>query len=90
MHELHDIWWNNRSIREKEKINAIIIESTTRSTSVPPLQAPYDFGINPEWWNTAKDKYPEYVKDWYKYGNPEGFGGDDMEAGDMEDEADGM
>jgi hypothetical protein len=84
MHELHGMWWANRSIREKEKINAIIINTTSRSTSVPPLQAPYDFGIDQEWWKTAKEKYPEHVKDWYTYGNPAEFGGDETEHADDE------
>jgi hypothetical protein len=36
--------------------------------------APFNFGISSEWWNSNKDKYPDDTNDWFKYGDPEGFG----------------
>ena len=73
-HELQDIWWDSLNPREKERHHAWIIKTTGRSSGAPPIEAPYDFGIDLKWWETAQEKYPEYVKDWFTYGDLEGFG----------------
>lgn len=50
------------------------MEGTGRSTSAPPLVAPYDFGIDMTWWETEASEYPAHVVDWLTHGNPDGFG----------------
>jgi hypothetical protein len=84
-HDLHDIWWNSLKSRQKEKHQAWIVNTTGRSSSAPPIDAPYDFGINREWWTTAQEKYSDVLGDWYTYGNPEGFDDDEVEENEQAD-----
>jgi hypothetical protein len=85
--ELREIEWSARTVKQKQKMIGITVEGTGRSTSVPPLVAPYDFGIDKMWWETKASEYPAHVADWLTHGNPNGFG-DESDAGE-DDETDG-
>lgn len=52
------------------------IRDTGRSTTAVPTYAPFNFGINREFYNTFKEKNTHYLllRDWYKYDDPAGFG----------------
>jgi hypothetical protein len=89
LHKLRKIWWESLSIKEKETISSTPVYGTGRSTSVPPLQAPYDFGIDKTWWALFKHKYPEHVKDWFTYGNPEGFHDEEMGEDGVNEDGEG-
>jgi hypothetical protein len=58
----------------QQKVIGITVEGTGQSTSVPPLVAPYDFGIDKKWWEEEAGEYPAHVMDWLTHGNPDGFG----------------
>lgn len=52
------------------------ITSTGRSTDRPPPYAPYNFGINQEWYVKFKDKpaFQILLRGWGSFGDPPGFG----------------
>ncbi|KII89949.1 hypothetical protein PLICRDRAFT_685554 [Plicaturopsis crispa FD-325 SS-3] len=70
--ELHDLWWDGLSAKQKEAIASITVRQN-RSTDEPPLTAPFDLGISTVWWDENEDKFPLAVGDWFSFGNPEGF-----------------
>lgn len=76
LHELSDIWWSVLSEKEREGMGAVRVRATGRSTVKPPALAPFDFGINKEWWTTYKDasEFSTYLLDWNTHGDPQGFG----------------
>jgi hypothetical protein len=71
--ELRDIEWSARTLKQKQKVIGITVEGTGRSTPIPPLVAPYDFGIDKTWWRVEAGEYPAHVADWFTHGNPDGF-----------------
>ncbi|GBE87457.1 hypothetical protein SCP_1101330 [Sparassis crispa] len=74
--ELDTLAWQAKSAKEKERIVSISVRDTGRSTDIPPLVAPFDFGINKTWWEVNKDdvRYKEVLTDWYMHGDLLGFG----------------
>ena len=74
------------------RIRSIIVRDTGRKTDEPPEDAPFDFGIDRDWYEANKSKYPFHVDDYYTFGNPEGFGDDnpEEEAEVRADESDGL
>lgn len=73
-HELHSLLWSTLPAKRKAKFT--LCAQTGRLSKVIPAVAPFDFGINREWFNAHKGKNPYRVllEDWDKYGDPEGFG----------------
>lgn len=74
------------------RIRSIIVRGTGRKTADPPEDAPFDFGIDRDWYEANKSKYPFHVGDYFTFGNPEGFGDVDNEEGREvdADESDGL
>ena len=62
--------------KERNRARATLIRGTGRVNDVPPVFAPFDFGINRAWYEAARPKYPRLLRDYFTYGNPAGFGGD--------------
>ncbi|KAH9918339.1 hypothetical protein B0H21DRAFT_713139 [Amylocystis lapponica] len=50
------------------------VTSTGRSTNMPPPEVPYNFGINKTWFEEHKAQYADYLRDWYQFPDPPGFG----------------
>ena len=75
LHKLEKFWWDALTNKEREAVNIFRV-GTERSTSKPPLVAPYNFGIDLEWWKAAKESgdWENVIGDWGKYADPQGFG----------------
>jgi hypothetical protein len=91
LHELHDLWWELLSAKEREKIVGLRVRGTGRGSVSPPALAPFDFGINEQWWAEYHEKpeYKNYLMDWYSHGDPEGFGNCRPQEGDGDGMAQG-
>jgi len=92
-HKLKTIAMDALSVKQKEAIVGIRVGNTGRKSLIPPLLAPYDFGIDLGWWNRYAKKYPNHITDFMTHGNIEGFGKGkgkskegDGEEGDGEEE----
>jgi hypothetical protein len=72
------------SAKDREKISSIRINSTSRSSSKPPLETPYNFGIDRDWLEREKNNFTGVLHDWGTYPGPPGFD-DDTLADDEED-----
>jgi hypothetical protein len=84
-HDLKKIAFGALSTKQKEAIVGIRVEGTGRVSQVPPLIAPYDFGIDWGWWRGYSKKYPNHVSDFYKHPGPPDFAA--IEEGREEDDA---
>ncbi|KAG6871436.1 hypothetical protein C0992_010958 [Termitomyces sp. T32_za158] len=73
-HKLQQLWWDSLSTKQKLSY-ALRVTNTGRSSSVPPLVAPFDFGIDPTWWSEhgTSTEYKSIVSDWMKYPMPKAF-----------------
>ncbi|KII83670.1 hypothetical protein PLICRDRAFT_47149 [Plicaturopsis crispa FD-325 SS-3] len=84
--ELHDLWWESLSTQRQEAIGAFVVRTDRWHESRVPIVAPFDLGIDLEWWNQNKDSYgPSILKDWFMYGNPEGFESEAAPASERSD-----
>ncbi|KAI0072409.1 hypothetical protein K474DRAFT_1727685 [Panus rudis PR-1116 ss-1] len=73
--ELCDRFWE--TLEPKQQQSYAVRVHTGRTSNRVPLQTPYDFMINREWYEKFKDTHPYSIilRDWYKQnGDPEGFG----------------
>ena len=75
LHKLQAFWRDALTNKEKEAFSIFRIGNSERSTSQPPLVAPYNFGINLERWEAAKESgnWDNIIGDWGKYADPQGF-----------------
>ncbi|GBE85371.1 hypothetical protein SCP_0705580 [Sparassis crispa] len=75
LHKLWDYFWATLQPKDRQEFNQRVY-SETRSSDHPPAIAPFNFGINREWYEKHKDTYPNSVllHDWYTFGDPAGFG----------------
>lgn len=73
-HELWDLWYDSLNAQSREKINYIRIKDTGRTTNIPPLVAPYNFGINKGWMRDESVNFSRLVTDWGRFPDPDGFG----------------
>ncbi|KAI0054974.1 hypothetical protein BV25DRAFT_1833447 [Artomyces pyxidatus] len=69
---LRKIHWASLSSKEKKEY-AYRVRLTDRSSDIPPLVAPYDAGINRDWYEFNKEDLHHHLGDWYTYGNPVGW-----------------
>ena len=75
--ELDEIWMEEAPPKERNRPRATLVRDTGRVSNAPPNFAPFDFGIDPTWYEAAKPKYPRLLRDYFTYGNPAGFGDDE-------------
>lgn len=61
----------NEGGRERPKLYRV---TTGRTSDFPPHRAPYNFGIDPEWWEEKRHSFLEDIKDWMAHEDPKGFG----------------
>ncbi|KAJ2988523.1 hypothetical protein NUW54_g9088 [Trametes sanguinea] len=75
LHELWSLFWQAVSTRTARAMTPRITD-TDRQSDEPPQTAPYNFGINQDWYERFKDSNTHKValKDWMNYPDPEGFG----------------
>ncbi|CDO72858.1 hypothetical protein BN946_scf185002.g43 [Trametes cinnabarina] len=75
LHELWSLFWQAVSTRTARAMTPRITD-TDRQSDEPPQTAPYNFGINQDWYEQFKDSNTHKValKDWMNYPDPEGFG----------------
>ncbi len=71
---LHDLDKMHFDSLASDEARTIVAYGTGRSTKVPPKIAPYDFGINATWYETDAANFPVLTSDYYKHGDPVGFG----------------
>jgi len=83
-HDLNTIYTTNQTAKQREKIIGITVSETGRATVVPPLVAPFDFGIDPEWFQRESGVFAKIVRDWGKHGNPDGFDATDEDLEELE------
>ena len=74
LHRLYDLWWSSLTVVKRRKFTTIRITSTDRSSSIPPNQAPYNFGISVDWMEKYGQKYMDLIGDWGTFEDPNGFG----------------
>ena len=74
LHRLHDLWWSSLTIMKRRKFATIRITSTDQSSPIPPAQAPYNFGISPEWMTKYGETYKDQLGDWGTFEDLDGFG----------------
>lgn len=72
--ELEAIWWSSLSATQRQKFTTIKVNSTDRSSPVPPSKVPYDFGICQQWMDRHGEEYSDLLTDWGQYPDPPGFG----------------
>ncbi|KAL6299396.1 hypothetical protein BKA93DRAFT_829960 [Sparassis latifolia] len=74
--ELDVMAWQDKPAKLKECVVIISVRNTGRTSDVPPLVAPFDFGINHMWWerNKNNEKFADVLTDWYTHGDLHGFG----------------
>ena len=89
--DLDDIWKEELSEQDKKRIRAKVVRNTDRTSTRPPSNAPYDFGIDRTWYEAHKSEYQIMVQDYFTYGDPTGFGteADVTASPEGEDEDDG-
>ncbi|KAH9939993.1 hypothetical protein B0H21DRAFT_872219 [Amylocystis lapponica] len=73
LHELWDIHWDSLTVKQRKEYH-VRVTSTGRSTNMPPPEVPYNFGINKTWFEEHKAQYADYLRDWYQFPDPPGFG----------------
>ncbi|KAI0717702.1 hypothetical protein C8T65DRAFT_707075 [Cerioporus squamosus] len=75
LRRLYDIWWDTLS---KKAVRAMgeRVRNTGRSSDTVPLTAPFNFGISHAWFERFKDQvtHHRFLKDWFTYTDPPGFG----------------
>lgn len=88
LHEIRKLGYESMSAKDREKISNITVNETGRTTNIPPLVAPYNFGINAAWHEREKNNFPGIINDWGKYAGPDGFDTEECNAdiADAEDE----
>lgn len=74
IHKLVRILDETLTVKSSKLTQGTRVRGTGRSTNVPPVVAPYNFGINFQWLETYQNIYPVHLRDWGKYEDPEGFG----------------
>ena len=88
--KLKTIVVDSLSVKQKEAIVGIRVGNTGRRSLIPPLLAPYDFGIDLGWWKHHAKNYPNHISDFMTHGNIEGFGkGKGKGDGEEEEDVDG-
>ncbi|KAI1781943.1 hypothetical protein LXA43DRAFT_977826 [Ganoderma leucocontextum] len=73
LHDLWDLFWETVSSRAARTMTTRV-RDTGRSSDKIPLVAPYNFGINVEWYERVKVTHRQMLCDWFKYEDPTGFG----------------
>ncbi|GBE84454.1 hypothetical protein SCP_0604330 [Sparassis crispa] len=75
LHKLWDYFWEDLPPKDRQEFKQRV-HSENRSSDDPPSIAPFDFGINRDWYEQHKDKYPHSIMlhDWFSFGDPIGFG----------------
>ncbi|KAM5538511.1 hypothetical protein V8D89_007844 [Ganoderma adspersum] len=73
-HELWELFWDSASTRAIRTMTTRVRDTERSSGDRIPLVAPYNFGINVEWYNAHKVTSRKYLKDWFKHPDPQGFG----------------
>ncbi|KAL1951518.1 hypothetical protein VTO73DRAFT_667 [Trametes versicolor] len=76
LHELWDIYIDGINSRTARAMSERVRSGTGRSTNKLPQFAPYNCGINREWYEKFKDQNSHRLalRNWYKYPDPPGFG----------------
>jgi hypothetical protein len=72
-YDLKKIAMDQLTAKQREAIVGIRVEGTGRISNIPPLCAPYDFGIDKTWWRTRGQDYPNHVVDFFTHGKLDGF-----------------
>ncbi|KAL1937069.1 hypothetical protein VTO73DRAFT_15138 [Trametes versicolor] len=75
LHELWAMFWKDLNIRSARTMTPRI-KNTDRTSDKPPQFSPYNFGIDQTWYNAHKDKntHAVFLRDWFSYPDPAGFG----------------
>ncbi|OJT14068.1 hypothetical protein TRAPUB_9380 [Trametes pubescens] len=75
LHELWAVFWRALNIRSARAMTPRI-KSSDRTSDKPPQFSPYNFGINQAWYDAHKDKdtHAVFLRDWFSYPDPAGFG----------------
>ena len=60
------------------------VRDSGRTSDKVPALAPYDFGINQDWYDRFKNEptHQHILGDWGTYGDPEGFGSNTNDSDD--------
>ncbi|KAH9856600.1 hypothetical protein C2E23DRAFT_684121, partial [Lenzites betulinus] len=76
LHELWEIYLDGINSRTARAMSERVRSGTNRSTDKPPQFAPYNCGINREWYDkfVDQDTHRLALRSWYKYPDPPGFG----------------
>ena len=72
-HELYKMWLESLSTKKRESIRTIRV-TTERKSGIPPLVAPFNFGIDQDWLEDEGPGDAKLIEDWGTYEDPEGFG----------------
>ncbi len=74
-HELWELYWKTVTMQQARAM-AERVRGTGRKTDAVPKFAPFDLGINREFYEEFKDKDTHLLlmRDWFTYGDPPGFG----------------
>ncbi|KAF8583013.1 hypothetical protein K439DRAFT_1617818 [Ramaria rubella] len=73
LHELTCIYRQTLTLAEQQSSKYQRVYDSGCTSKKPALTVPFDFMINPSWWESAKQSYGKLIKEWMTYGDPEGF-----------------
>ncbi|KAF8576301.1 hypothetical protein K439DRAFT_1622960 [Ramaria rubella] len=73
LRELSCIYRETLTPAEQQSSKYRCVYDSNRRSDKPALTVPFDFMINMDWWESAKEKYGDVIKEWMTYGDPEGF-----------------
>ncbi|KAF8584206.1 hypothetical protein K439DRAFT_1616909 [Ramaria rubella] len=73
LHELSHIYRETLTPAKRRSTKYCRVYDSNRRLDKPALTVPFDFMINMDWWESAKEKYGDVIKEWMTYGDPEGF-----------------
>ena len=68
--------WDSLTEKERNRNRPVLFRDTGRVSTYPPDAAPFDFGIDIEWYENHKDQFREILDDYFTYGNPDGYTSD--------------
>ncbi|TDL15547.1 hypothetical protein BD410DRAFT_732578, partial [Rickenella mellea] len=83
-HKLRSLWWDSIPAKQQLTYHARRVTDTERNTNLPPLMAPFNFGINNEWLEECRETYAAVIGDWGQHPDPDGFGTKKGENGDAD------
>ncbi|KIJ09904.1 hypothetical protein PAXINDRAFT_17024 [Paxillus involutus ATCC 200175] len=75
-HELYGMWRASLTAKQKKRFQTIHVHGTDRESPWIPLDTPFNFGIDMDWFDVAKEscEHGHLLTDWGQWEDPEGFG----------------